>query len=68
MSFKDPDEHMLLVYMNIRKYNHPKARVYAEYYEQNGHFPEGIWEDVQLLHMHFQNALLLGNNPEDVDF
>lgn len=68
MTLRDPAEYMLAAYMNIRKYRHPKARIYAQYYEENGHYPREIWEDVQLLNMHIQNALLVGNDPEDIDF
>jgi hypothetical protein len=67
MTLRDPDDYMPATVERFRGYNHPKARVYVEYYEENGHFPPGIWEDVQLLDMKFGMQIAMGLPPEDIE-
>jgi hypothetical protein len=67
MTLRDPQEHMHMIVERFRTYDHPKARVYVEYYDEAGYFPEGIWEDVQLLHMKFNMQIAMGLPPEDIE-
>lgn len=67
MTLRDPAEYMPATVERFRGYNHPKARVYVEYYDQNGHFPPGIWQDVQILDMQFQMQIAMGERPEDLE-
>jgi hypothetical protein len=67
MTLRDPDEYMPATVERFRSYNHPRARPYVEYYEQNGYFPDGIWEDVQILDMEFNMQIAMGKRPEDLE-
>ena len=67
MTLRDPDEYMPATVARFRGYNHPKARVYVEYYEEKGTFPPGVWEDVQILDMQFDMQIAMGERPEDLE-
>ena len=67
MTLRDPDDYMPEIVARLRNYDHPKAHVYVEYFEQNGYFPAGIWEDVQIIDMKFNMQIAMGLRPEDLD-
>ena len=67
MTLRDPNEYIPATVARFRRYNHPKARTYVEYYDQNGYFPDGIWEDVQMLDMQFNMQIAMGKRPEDLE-
>jgi hypothetical protein len=51
----------------FERYDHPKARAYVQYYKENGYFPPGIWDDVQILDMRFNMQIAMGERPEDIE-
>lgn len=67
MTLRDQKEYMLQTVERFRGYDHPKARAYVEYYDQNGHFPPGIWDDVQILDVQFALQIATGKRPEDLE-
>jgi|DEB19_MinimDraft_3_1074340.scaffolds.fasta_scaffold198685_2 hypothetical protein len=68
MTLRDPKEYLQQLLERFRSYDHPRARIYVEYYDENGYFPEGIWQDVQALDMQFNLHIAMGERPEDVEF
>jgi hypothetical protein len=67
MTLRDENQSMSEVVERFKRYDHPKARAYVRYYEENGHFPPGVWDDVQILDMRFNMQIAMGERPEDIE-
>ena len=67
MPLRDDREYMPAIVERFRGYDHPQARFYVEYYDRTGDFPDGIWEDVQILDMKFNLQIAMGERPEDFE-